>query len=138
MLPHCCGAPWDEKCAAAANEHCNICQTDPSCPGEGNCCEPNGSPGCDDDECCELVCADEPFCCDVKWDQLCANLAFEHCTVCVIPGDLNGDGVVNTSDLMLLLEAWGPCPDPENCPADLNGDHVVDTADLLIMLQNWG
>ncbi|MDY7108687.1 MAG: dockerin type I domain-containing protein [Planctomycetota bacterium] len=54
-------------------------------------------------------------------------------------GDVNGDGLVNTEDLLLLLAAWGECPgggDP--CPADLNGDGFVDTADLLLLLANWG
>jgi hypothetical protein len=26
------------------------------------------------------------------------------------PADLNGDGVVNVSDFLDLLAAWGPCP----------------------------
>ena len=45
----------------------------PSCGTSGNdCCVPNGSPGCNDAGCCELVCACDPFCCDVAWDGLCA------------------------------------------------------------------
>ena len=57
----------------------------------------------------------------------------------LIPGDVNGDGVVNTEDLLLLLGSWGPCPDPpEECPADFNGDGFVNTGDLLILLGNWG
>jgi len=50
-------------------------------------------------------------------------------------GDLNGDGVVNVSDLLILLGAWGSCPD---CDEDLNGDDVVNVSDLLILLGNWG
>jgi hypothetical protein len=54
-------------------------------------------------------------------------------------GDVNGDGVVNTSDLLALLAAWGDCPDPpEECPADFDGDGDVDTSDLLTLLANWG
>ncbi len=54
-----------------------------------------------------------------------------------IPGDLNGDGIVDVTDLLLLLGAWGSCSgDP--CPADLNGDGTVNVADLLILLGNWG
>jgi spore coat protein A len=51
-------------------------------------------------------------------------------------GDLNGDGVVDVSDLLILLGAWGPCG--HHCPADLNGDGAVDVSDLLILLGNWG
>jgi len=52
------------------------------------------------------------------------------------PGDINGDGVVDVSDLLSLLSQWGDCP--VDCPADLNGDGVVDVSDLLIQLSNWG
>lgn len=56
-----------------------------------------------------------------------------------IPGDVNGDGVVDTADLLALLGAWGDCPDPpEECPADFDGDGTVGTADLLLLLGNWG
>ncbi len=45
----------------------------PACgPGAGPCDEPNGSPGCDDVECCNSVCDLDPFCCDVEWDEYCA------------------------------------------------------------------
>jgi probable HAF family extracellular repeat protein len=57
-------------------------------------------------------------------------------------GDLNGDGHVDVSDLLLLLAAWGTCPAGSSpappCPADFNGDGVVDVSDLLILLANWG
>lgn len=54
------------------------------------------------------------------------------------PGDLNGDGVVDVSDLLILLSQWGACADPRDCPADLNDDGVVNTSDLLLLLGNWG
>lgn len=50
-----------------------------------------------------------------------------------IPGDLNGDGVVDGADLGILLAAWGSA-DPA---ADLNGDGVVDGADLGALLAAW-
>lgn len=53
-------------------------------------------------------------------------------------GDLNGDGTVGVADLLILLSAWGPCPDCEQCLADLNGDCTIGVADLLILLANWG
>lgn len=56
----------------------------------------------------------------------------------VVVGDLDGDGHVSTSDLLILLASWGPCGDCNNCPADLDGNCVVGTSDLLILLSNWG
>ena len=50
-------------------------------------------------------------------------------------GDLDGDEVVGTADLLTLLAAWGPC---EDCPEDLDGDGAVGTSDLLALLANWG
>ena len=55
-----------------------------------------------------------------------------------ILGDLNGDGVVGTSDLLILLSSWGPCDDCNNCVADLDDNCFVGTSDLLILLSNWG
>jgi len=52
--------------------------------------------------------------------------------------DLNCDGIVNVSDLLLLLGAWGDCPRDGECSADLNGDGTVNLSDLLILLANWG
>jgi len=54
------------------------------------------------------------------------------------PGDIDGDGTVNVTDLLALLAAWGGCDDPGNCPADLDGDGMVSVTDLLMMLANWG
>jgi hypothetical protein len=35
--------------------------------------------------------------------------------------DVNGDEVVNTIDLLMVLGAWGPC---KSCPEDLDGDGI--------------
>ena len=57
----------------------------------------------------------------------------------VNPADLNQDGIVGIVDLLILLAAWGPCPDPpEPCPADLDGDGTVGIFDLLTLLGAWG
>jgi len=49
--------------------------------------------------------------------------------------DIDGDGIVGTSDLLAVLSAWGPNP---GNPADIDGDGIVGTSDLLILLANWG
>jgi hypothetical protein len=53
------------------------------------------------------------------------------------PADLNGDGVVDTADLGLLLGAFGNSGAPGTIFADINGDGVVDTADLGILLASF-
>ena len=55
-----------------------------------------------------------------------------------VPGDLDGDGLVGILDLLLMLGAWGPCPDPPaSCPADVDRDGTVGVLDLLIVLAGW-
>jgi len=49
-------------------------------------------------------------------------------------GDINNDGVVNISDLLAIIGAWGS-DDPV---ADLDGNGVVAVGDLLIAIGNWG
>jgi hypothetical protein len=53
-----------------------------------------------------------------------------------VPGDIDGDGDVDTADLLALLADWG-CSG-EDCPGDVDGDGDTDTADLLLLLANWG
>jgi hypothetical protein len=52
-----------------------------------------------------------------------------------VAGDVNGDGIVNVSDLLAVIEAWGPCS--FICPEDLNGDGVIDVVDLLAVIAAW-
>ena len=46
--------------------------------------------------------------------------------------DLNGDGVVNSADLTILLAAWGG-----SGVGDLNNDGIINGADLTILLAAW-
>ena len=55
--------------------------------------------------------------------------------VCV-PGDLNGDGVVDLADLGILLADFG-CTGGA-CAGDIDGDGDTDLADLGILLANFG
>ncbi len=184
--PFCCNTSWDGICASAAADHPDCLETGP-CPGDGSCFEPNGTPGCDDESCCETICDQDPFCCDTEWDEVCAEDAMEQCAgcgdsdagscfesngsagcddsecckavcaedpfccetkwdsacveaaanECGIDGDLTGDGTVGGADLGILLSEWGPCDDCDDCPADLTGDCEVGGADLGSLLSNW-
>jgi hypothetical protein len=53
-----------------------------------------------------------------------------------VPGDINGDGVVNITDLLAVIAAWGSCSGL--CPADVTGDGEVNISDLLMVISNWG
>ena len=64
--------------------------------------------------------------------------AFSLSELCLPLGDLDGDGLVGTADLIIMLGAWGPCDNCDDCAADLDGDCLVGTTDLVILLGNWG
>jgi hypothetical protein len=70
----------------------------PNCPGSGDCLEPHGTPGCEDESCCTTVCAADPFCCEVQWDRICADAAR---AICDQPPP-------------------GPCEDPFTCGAEIS------------------
>ncbi|MCZ6651609.1 MAG: hypothetical protein O7D91_01070, partial [Planctomycetota bacterium] len=77
-------------------------------PGNGDCCIPNGTPGCDDEACCNTVCAQDPFCCDPDsfWDSVCVNQAVALC------GDL------------CEAPAEGACCDGETCSVTTEADCI--------------
>jgi hypothetical protein len=76
----CCLSSWDANCASLALTICGAEACSGSvCPGPGDCCADNGTPACDDFDCCELVCAQDGFCCSTSWDQNCADLALNVC-----------------------------------------------------------
>lgn len=56
--------------------------------------------------------------------------------------DLDNDGSVGVSDLLILLADWGPCADCNDCVSDIDdtceSDCEVGTADLLFLLDSWG
>jgi hypothetical protein len=140
------------------------CWCDESCPEFGDCC-PDWCDSCPAWSWCNNPSA--PMSCAGRcggssgancWcDEMCfvfGDCCGDVCTHCgslrgcqgldphgcpdLVPGDLNGDGVVDVLDLLILLDTWGTCADPDDCPADLNRDGEVDVLDLLILLDNWG
>ncbi|MCI0364308.1 MAG: dockerin type I domain-containing protein [Phycisphaerales bacterium] len=58
----------------------------------------------------------------------------DECAPPECPGDLDGSGNVDVTDLLALIAVWGA----PGGPADLNGDAVVNIADLLLLIGAWG
>ncbi len=52
-------------------------------------------------------------------------------------GDLDADGEIGVSDLLVLLSQWGDCPEGSACSAVFDGDGLVNTIDLDTLLANW-
>ena len=57
-----------------------------------------------------------------------------NCAEC--PGDLDGDGSIGVSDILLLLSDFS-CEIPV-CVGDANGDNATNVSDLLILLSTFG
>ncbi len=49
------------------------------------------------------------------------------------PADFNGDGTVNTLDVLAFLSAWAA----GDASADFNDDGNIDTLDVLAFLNAW-
>jgi hypothetical protein len=80
--PYCCDTAWDGLCAGEGLGFCTICGG-----GMGNCCEDNGSPGCNDAECVYDICSNngapvDATCCTDTWDAMCATAAMTAGCVC--------------------------------------------------------
>ncbi len=53
---------------------------------------------------------------------------------CQCIADINGDGAVGVSDLLLVIGDWGQM----TSQADIDGSGTVDATDLLLVLEAWG
>jgi hypothetical protein len=68
-------------------------------PTAGDCCVANLTPSCNDEACCNSVCAADVFCCDVEWDQACADQAAFLCGACGAGSCQIGTGTVAEFEL---------------------------------------
>ena len=66
-----------------------------------------------------------------KWVDNGGNIMKVKCGTCP---DINGDGYVNISDVLAILNDWNMT----ESPADVNGDSIVDIADILGVIAAWG
>jgi subtilisin family serine protease len=109
------------------------------CPGEGDCCEPegNGSPGCDCARCCRAVCRTHPGCCtaDYGWRSDCAAVAalLADCNCgggAVWSPDCNGNGIPDECDVQ--GDGGSDCNGngiPDECELDQDADGTIDDCD---------
>ena len=58
-------------------------------------------------------------------------------TACQCP-DTNGDSLVDVTDALIVIDAWGDCGPDADCPADVDGDGLVNVNDLLLIISEWG
>ncbi|MCH2161741.1 MAG: hypothetical protein MK085_07685, partial [Phycisphaerales bacterium] len=77
--PFCCESQWDGNCAFTAGFSCQTGGGKCGDPAAGSCDDPNGIPACDNEACCELVCEQDPRCCDTTWDIICVAYANAFC-----------------------------------------------------------
>jgi hypothetical protein len=52
-------------------------------------------------------------------------------------GDLNGDGVINLSDLAVMASHWGQT-DSNYADGNITGQSTINLSDLAVMAANWG
>ena len=108
---------------------CGICS---DCnAGAGGCCVGNGTPGCDDKDCCQCICQCDPFCCDTHWDDICAGQGVvgkcgaanpagpcaEPCSECIIECMCAYGDITSTKGLCI--------PDCTCGPNDVNFDDIL-------------
>jgi hypothetical protein len=84
------------------------------CPAPGDCREPHENPGCIMPQCCEIVCAINPLCCEMAWGQDCVDIALKECE------DIN-------------CPAAGACDDPHATP----GCTDFACCDFVVTIDPW-
>ncbi|HET6585299.1 MAG TPA: hypothetical protein VFG69_17695 [Nannocystaceae bacterium] len=127
----CCEQGWDDFCVESVDVlGCAQCGNAPP-PGDeggpmggGDCCAPQGVPGCADAMVESCVCNADPFCCQQEWNEECVfevdDLGCGDCGGVMPPPDPSGGG-----DGACCMPTGGPgCGDPfvEECICGFAGD----------------
>jgi hypothetical protein len=142
--PICCGKAWDDICVALANAQCDApgdtCGESPRSCWVGS----YWSSGCSQQACCEKICEFiDPYCCETRWDSVCAYQADELCTA-TFPTQIGREGCLDAHESpgcasaqcmrtvcsvspRCCTDAWdqecatraaGICVSPGSCPSD--------------------
>lgn len=104
-----------------------------ACPATGDCCGDNGTAACTEANCCDLVCACDPACCENGWDAACAGTGSPRsgfgcgaavlCDACRRAGDVSWNGLLDLNDWAMIQELCF------HGPAVQNGDSLCGFAD---------
>ncbi len=62
------------------------------------------------------------------------SLSRSFCDEASCTGDISGDGIVDVTDILAVVGAWGNAGGPE----DVNDDGIVNVGDLLTIVDAWG
>jgi hypothetical protein len=119
MDAFCCANQWDSFCVNEATALCNSCGGDVT----GSCYAIHLNPHCDDQACCDLVCAMDSYCCNNSWDSICRNEALDHCAVQVITGPVTNPANGNQYYLLGLASVTNA-----NAKAESLGGHLATIA----------
>ncbi|MHC5113068.1 MAG: M12 family metallo-peptidase [Planctomycetota bacterium] len=57
---------------------------------------------------------------------------------CECHADVDQDGEVGFSDLLVVINEWGICPLGGQCPPDVDGNGIVNFGDIVAMIGQWG
>lgn len=94
-----------------------------SCPRAGDCCAPHGNPGCICARCCYSVCQDDPYCCEIEWDFICAYWA-------LLDPECNCDGGPSTySPDCNDNDVPDECDIADGTSGDCNSNEIPDECD---------
>lgn len=74
-----CTAEFHVGCADAAGVPGFLPYPESCTANGGSCCEPHEGVACADDGCAACVCGGDAYCCNVRWDGICATASASRC-----------------------------------------------------------
>ncbi|MDA1007739.1 MAG: hypothetical protein O2800_01860 [Planctomycetota bacterium] len=117
--PACCALTWDQSCVDGALLLCSPYE----CGSQlaGSCCLSHSTPGCRDAFCCQFICTMDAYCCEVRWDVVCAMLADTECGLQCACGPIETSG--GPVSLSCFATHYSPgCGDWGCCDTICNAD----------------
>lgn len=107
------------ECGVCGGEQNIKCESGLTCVQHVLCTEPGG-------------CENEPVVGTCLKDDGTSN-----CPTSTVPGDVDGNGIVNIVDIGIIIDNYGSSP-PIDIRTDLNGDGVINIVDIGIVIDNYG